>query len=121
MKKEIEVASWWWAQQIFDNVAHDQLVRFQKVLVTALETKFRGHWDEGFPLKGNGFRSLMVSPHSNRIDDVLNKAAAEVGVKDLKQRLPPYQEIIMWVDPGEVIVKYGADKRLVLYKDTARV
>eukprot|EP01097_Dermamoeba_algensis_P002149 TRINITY_DN1856_c0_g1_i2.p1 TRINITY_DN1856_c0_g1~~TRINITY_DN1856_c0_g1_i2.p1 ORF type:complete len:138 (+),score=23.04 TRINITY_DN1856_c0_g1_i2:76-489(+) len=115
MKKEIDTAAWWWAQQIFTNVSHKQLIQFKDSLARVLENKFRGHWDEKAPLQGNAFRSLMVSPYTP-VDEALQKAAEELGVTDLRSQLPFNQEIIMWVDPGEVMVKLGNDKRITLYK-----
>lgn len=77
----------------------EQLTRFSDNLAVALMEKFRNHWYEDKPSKGQGFRCIRVSRDEPR-DTVLLKVARRCGLQYSDLNLPC--ELTLWVDPHEV-------------------
>lgn len=104
MKKEIEVASWWWTTQLrLNDLSQEQVLLFQNCLTDLLLQKYQNHWYEDNPLRGHAYRSILYE--GNKLDSVLLQAAEKAAIKNLNDRLQA-TPMIMWIDPGEIEVKY---------------
>jgi len=115
MKDEIAVASRW----IIDNIVEredlptESLVLFENQVQALLEERFKGHWYEREPFRGQAFRAVIVDEHST--DRLIVNAAEKSGIVDLERRLR--RRWMLWVDPGEVEVKDEiTNQRTLLYK-----
>jgi hypothetical protein len=119
MKNEIDAASTWWVSQV--TVARaDQLHAFRHALWTALHERFRGHWYESEPHRGQGFRCISYLPEEEKVDDLLNDSATAAGLDVAKCFQALEGGVTMWVDPGDVEVKFLSTRRhKVLYKNNA--
>lgn len=76
-------------------------------LVIALQDKYKGHWYNESPSKGQAFRCIRINS-SQREDPELMRACEESGVEYADLGLP--RELTLWVDPGEVVCRYGEKK-----------
>jgi hypothetical protein len=104
MKKEVEIASWWWTSQLkLQDLSQEQVLAFQNNLMEILLSRYMNHWYEDDPLRGHAYRSILWE--NNKVDPVLVAAAERSKVKDIGSRInsPP---LVMWVDPGEIEVRY---------------
>lgn len=76
-------------------------------LVIALQDKYKDHWYSESPSKGQAFRCIRIN-NSQREDPELMRACEESGVLYADLGLP--RELTLWVDPGEVVCRYGEKK-----------
>jgi hypothetical protein len=55
-------------------------------------------------------------------DALLDEAAGTVGLTNLRQRMPPDNDVVMWIDPGHVAIKNNSTGRShTLYNHAAPV
>lgn len=111
MKREIEAAVTWLTNLLRarQDLSTTQLEDFKSALRSILEEKFQGHWYENPPWRGQGYRSIMSD--GDVIDSVLLAAAKKANINDLVKRLP-HEGFIMWIDFGDVEVRYN-DSQMV--------
>eukprot|EP01121_Diplochlamys_sp_Union-15-3_P014086 TRINITY_DN4451_c0_g2_i1.p1 TRINITY_DN4451_c0_g2~~TRINITY_DN4451_c0_g2_i1.p1 ORF type:complete len:244 (+),score=38.47 TRINITY_DN4451_c0_g2_i1:151-882(+) len=113
---EVNVASSWWLERLDkDNLTAEQLGMFRDNFVTLLKQKYDRHWYPETPERGNGYRSLFCSPFL--VDKIILEASRRSYIGNIHKRLKLEESIIMWVDPGNVVVKYfdRNDDPIVLY------
>jgi len=104
MKQEIEAAARWFVNLLKSkDLEFDQLAKFETTLVQLLTAKYTNHWYTNTPWRGQGYRSIIIDEYS--IDKLLKKAARAADIDDVHKRMPT-DSFVMWVDPGEVEVKY---------------
>ena len=118
MKNEIDAATLWWVSQV--TARPDQSHTFKQSLCSALYERYNGHWYESEPFRGQGYRCISYLPEENKIDDVLLDSAKKAGL-DLTSLLQGLEGgVTMWVDPGDVEVKFISSRRhKILYKNSA--
>lgn len=67
------------------------------------------------PWRGQGYRSILSEDCAHVVDHVLRHAAREAHITDLPYRMPA-EAFVIWVDPGDVEVKFLKSHRTeVLY------
>jgi protein Tob/BTG len=79
---------------------------FRRSLQSLLYRHYNGHWNSANPLKGSAFRCLRI----NGMLDPLVKRAAEASrlpLRKVRQAFPA--ELTVWVDPGDVSVRFGEE------------
>ncbi|XP_059141785.1 BTG family protein-like [Physella acuta] len=106
MKPEIDAAAEF-LSRIFlahDNITKEKVGEFKQHLSTLLEERFRNHWHETCPTKGQAYRCIRVCPEEP-LDPILEKVCFEVGINPGDFNLP--FELTLWVDPTEVVCKFG--------------
>ncbi|KAM0683961.1 Protein btg1 [Mitosporidium daphniae] len=86
---------------VLSNCSTVQIDAFQESLIDLLCSKFATHWDVSNPIKGNAFRSLMVS--CSYVDPILQEAARRCSFEI--SMFPT--ELTIWIDPGEVTYRFG--------------
>lgn len=82
----------------------EQLAKFSDNLAVALIEKYRNHWYEDKPMKGQAFRCIRVSFEEPR-DTLLLKVARKSGLKYSHLGLPA--DLTLWVDPNDVSCRFG--------------
>ncbi|XP_054760302.2 protein BTG3-like [Lytechinus pictus] len=82
----------------------EQLSKFSEKLALTLVEKFRNHWYEDKPSKGQAYRCIRVSRNEPR-DSVISKTAKDCGIHYNHLNLPA--ELTLWVDPMEVSCRFG--------------
>jgi len=110
--EEIVVGARWWRNQVgkCDKVSDERADLFFEALIPLMCSRFGGHWYESEPLRGQAYRAISLDT-MNEVDAVLSKASQRAGI-DLYDCFPePIEHVIMWVDPGEVVVKIFSDQR----------
>lgn len=117
--KEIQVASWFFAsnlnQQVQPPLSQQHILDFQKELAFALEQKYANHWHPETPERGHAFRSVLID-HTRLIDDVILTAARRANIPMISQRLSRLPSLLMWIDPSNVTVQYiPTNRQQVLY------
>jgi len=67
--------------------------------------KFQDHWYPERPTKGSAYRSIRIS--KEKVDKILINAAIDVGLnlQEILESLP--NDLIIWIDPGEVSYRIG--------------
>jgi hypothetical protein len=106
MKPEIKAATEF-LSRIFlahDNITQEKVGEFKQHLAALLEERFRDHWHEGCPTKGQAYRCIRVCP-DEALDPLLEKVCIDVGICVEDFNLP--FELTLWVDPTEVVCKFG--------------
>lgn len=104
MKPEINAATEF-LSRIFlahDNITREKVGEFKQCLAGLLEERFRDHWHESCPTKGQAYRCIRVCPEE-ALDPILEKVCNDVGVSVADFNLP--FELTLWVDPTEVVCK----------------
>lgn len=86
-----------------DSIPKEKVEEFSSELSSALVEKFKNHWYETEPTKGQGYRCIRINP-SEPIDPAILKAANQCGLQYTDLNLP--QELTLWVDPKEVCCRY---------------
>jgi len=81
-----------------------QIEVFKASLKTSLSHKFASHWSPNEPMKGNAYRSILVT--QGLIDPVLAQSAKAAGLASLNKRWFP-SELIIWIDPLDVTYRIG--------------
>ena len=77
-----------------------QIQSFGENLSQILQERFRNHWYEHEPTKGQGYRCIRIN-EARPVDPILEQAAMVTqGLKYGDLRLPP--EMTLWVDPHDV-------------------
>ncbi|CAH1796057.1 unnamed protein product [Owenia fusiformis] len=87
-----------------ENLSKEQVKEFSAKLSQLFVDKFKNHWYDDCPTKGQGYRCIRIN-ESRPFDPVLEKAANDVGVKYEDLKLPT--ELTLWVDPMEVCCRFG--------------
>ncbi|XP_071806407.1 maternal B9.10 protein-like [Asterias amurensis] len=82
----------------------EQMSKLSENLVSSLIEKFRNHWYEEKPSKGQAFRCIRIAKEEPR-DAVLARAAKKSGLKYDDMSLPT--DFTLWVDPLEVVCRFG--------------
>lgn len=77
----------------------EKLEEFSNQLSLVLVDRFKNHWYQEDPCKGQAYRCLRVH-HSEPADPVLTRAAVATGLHYDALNLP--NELTVWVDPAEV-------------------
>lgn len=113
MNTEIEAAVTFLADVIkaskFDESATET---FRQVLIALLAAHYEGHWYPNDPFKGSGYRCLRVNGVMNPL---LTKAAQLSGLPIKKFRHAFPVELTVWVDPGDVSVRFGEEGSIGVY------
>lgn len=87
-----------------ENISKEKVEEFSNILSALLVEKFKNHWYQEAPTKGQGYRCIRIDP-AEPTDPVLEKAAESCGLSYLDLNLP--QELTLWVDPQEVCCRFG--------------
>ena len=93
-----------------ESLTEEQVQKFCDSLSALLVEKFRNHWYEEDPMKGQGYRCIRIND-SGPVDSVLDKAASNSGLTYGDLALPP--ELTLWVDPKEVCCRWVATIRAI--------
>lgn len=103
--KEIEAASIWWTSQIERHIPKSKADKFKTLLQHHLLQKISGHWYEHDPLRGSGYRSILVD--ELQTDRTLLRVALECGddVYRVVKKILPKRPVVMWINPGYVSVR----------------
>ncbi|GFS01119.1 protein BTG3 [Elysia marginata] len=106
MKPEISAAAEFLSRVFLTHggVTKEKVAEFKKHLSAHLEERFVNHWHESSPTKGQAFRCIRVCPEE-ALDPILEKVCHEVGINTGDFLLPI--ELTLWVDPTEVVCKFG--------------
>jgi len=86
------------------NLTAEQMTKFSEKLALILVERFRNHWYEDKPSKGQAYRCIRVSRNEPR-DSVIEKTARDCGIHYNHLNLPA--ELTLWVDPMEVSCRFG--------------
>jgi len=112
MIPEINAAVEWLSQQMLsrrdDTLSEGQVERFKYFLRSILLKKFKTHWYERTPWRGQAFRSIMHDP-CRPLDPVLVDAANQAKITNLKHTLPT-DGFHLWIDPGEVEIRFDESR-----------
>jgi hypothetical protein len=115
MKHELQVASEWWAlqhqQELGTHTTHLLIAELEK----AIYQKIKNHWYENEKYRGSGYRAILCDEYQT--DDVLLSSLKSLGLTEL---IPKFKKATMFINPGEVIVKFGSYERLELYRKEVR-
>jgi hypothetical protein len=101
MKLEVEAASTFLHQYL---ASHPRSKEIKKALSKALSKKFKGHWDEAKPIKGNGYRAINFIK-GMPLDDILTSISKTFRIKDMQLLFP--EELVLWCDPKCVSYRVG--------------
>lgn len=82
----------------------EDVSKFSEQLARVLMSRFRNHWYEENPSKGQGYRCIRISYDEPR-DGALEKAAEASGINYDVLNLPA--DMTLWVDPREVTCRFG--------------
>jgi len=74
-------------------------------LVLALCHRYKNHWFVDHPERGQAYRAVEISKGRQFYDSMLLVVAENLGFSKSDLRLP--YDICIWVDPGEVAVRFG--------------
>ncbi|KAL0490984.1 BTG family protein [Acrasis kona] len=99
MRNEIRAAAAWWGKQIEKKINSE----VQYSLENELEVKLLGHWYEDEPVRGSGYRAILVD--ELQTDDLLLRVARTCNIpkKDFEDAMP--RPVVMFIDPSRVCVK----------------
>lgn len=106
MKEEVDAAAAF-LSRIFlahDNITKEKVQEFTSQLSGVLQERFRDHWHESCPTKGQAYRCIRICPEEP-LDPLLEKVCNQVGINVDDFNLP--MELTLWVDPKEVVCKFG--------------
>ncbi|XP_071958418.1 protein BTG2-like [Antedon mediterranea] len=82
----------------------EQLNTFSDKLTVALAGKYRNHWYEESPSRGQAYRCLRISPTVPQ-EPLLKRVANHSKLEYSQLCLP--RDMVLWVDPGEVSCRFG--------------
>ena len=109
MRREVAVASSWWADHIrkSDGASAETVAladQFERALADVLTAHYASHWYPDDVLRGSGYRAIV---YDHRIDTVLLAAAERVGIErsHLERLLAGARWKILLVNPGAVKVQ----------------
>jgi len=108
MKYETECAASFWSSKINPSLGKNTILIFEREVLTLLCEKFALHWYDSNPLRGQAYREITCDLASGQFDPVLLTAANRAGFSLCKHFLLQSNStgIRMWVDPGEVEIKF---------------
>lgn len=103
---EFYAAAGFWAKKISSHLRtlpYTQIQNFQEILLEGIKKRIEGHWYTDNPSKGQGYRALTCA---ESIDGLLLEAmrGAQLPNIDFRKMFP--SEIVMYIDPGNVSIKY---------------
>lgn len=108
MKEEIRVGVEF-LRQFLSNYGHqltpETIDKFASKLTILLFKRYVNHWYADIPLKGQAFRCLRLKRSENYIDPVLEQILKELRLTLNQLGLP--NDFTLWIDPGEVSVRFG--------------
>ncbi|XP_048119459.1 protein BTG3-like [Alosa alosa] len=109
MKREIAAVVFFLKRLIkkTGKVESEKVELFVERLMIALHDKYKGHWYNESPSKGQAFRCIRINS-AQREDPDLMLACVKSGVQYADLGLP--RELTLWIDPGEVVCRYGEKK-----------
>ena len=108
MKEEIHVGVEFLRQFLskYGNQLTQEIIdKFASRLTTILHERYINHWYINIPLKGQAFRCLRLRRSENYIDPVLEQILKELCLTLNQLGLP--NDFTLWIDPGEVSVRFG--------------
>jgi protein Tob/BTG len=119
MKNEIDAATSWWMSQLSVSRT-DQLLAFRQALWSSLHERYKDHWYEEEPCRGQGYRCISYLPEEEKVDSLLIDSAKLAGL-DFAHCVQALEGgVTMWVDPGDVEVKFMSSRRhKVVYKNSS--
>jgi len=79
----------------------EQRKSFSDALADLLIQKYQNHWYLDNPLRGNGYRSIIILDHF--IDPMIMEAASRANIGNISELMPT--ELYLWIDPFEVSYK----------------
>ena len=82
-----------------ENLSPQQIEEFSNHLSLTMLERFKDHWYQDAPYKGQAYRCIRVN-HTEPADPTLNLAANACGLHYYDLNLPT--ELTVWVDPTEV-------------------
>lgn len=90
---------------------------FRRSLQAVLCRRYQGHWHSTMPLKGSGFRCLRIN---GKLDPLVELAAevSRLPLRKVRQAFPA--ELTVWVDPGDVSVRFGEEGSVGVFYESAR-
>lgn len=94
----------------------ERIESFRRMLMICMYDHYQNHWFPDKPFKGSAYRCLRIV--NQKMDPLIIKAGAEIGLTEsqLLDFLPA--EFTMWVDPSEVSYRIGEEGSIgVLYGD----
>lgn len=100
------------------NMDNDRMDCFKEMLQMIMVDHYQNHWFPEKPFKGSGYRCIRIV--NQKMDPLLAKAGAVIGLteQDLLNILP--REFTMWVDPREVSYRIGEEGSIgVLFGEDA--
>jgi hypothetical protein len=102
---ELIAAATFWARHLalcVKTATHTQIKSFRDTLLDGIKKRVEGHWYDDDPTKGQGYRALICA---ESIDRLLLEAAKQAQLSvDFRKLFP--NEVVMYIDPGNVSVKY---------------
>ncbi|XP_076457953.1 uncharacterized protein LOC143291753 [Babylonia areolata] len=106
MREEIEAAVHFVGRVITSSNSDpiSSFSEFKSELSKVMEERFKGHWHDDSPGKGQGYRSIRFHP-TDVLDPVLSQAAVQSKFSITYLRIPV--ELTMWVDPKDVSCRFG--------------
>uniref|UniRef100_A0A672GM37 Maternal B9.10 protein-like n=1 Tax=Salarias fasciatus TaxID=181472 RepID=A0A672GM37_SALFA len=106
MKEEIAAAVFFVARLVkrYGSLEKDGRERFATALTSVLFEKYKNHWHQDSPSRGQAFRCLRMNQVLPQ-DPVLQQACERGAVLYEDLGLP--RELTVWVDPGKVSCRYG--------------
>eukprot|EP00485_Elphidium_margaritaceum_P016942 CAMPEP_0202727028 /NCGR_PEP_ID=MMETSP1385-20130828/184913_1 /ASSEMBLY_ACC=CAM_ASM_000861 /TAXON_ID=933848 /ORGANISM="Elphidium margaritaceum" /LENGTH=660 /DNA_ID=CAMNT_0049393261 /DNA_START=70 /DNA_END=2052 /DNA_ORIENTATION=- len=121
MLEETLHAAHWWIERIISyhiNVESPSWQsHFELVMAELLRAKYQGHWHKNDPTRGSGYRAIS---NEYALDPILDKAAKAVShslPKNLERNVLTSDDrwLVMFVNPGEVIVRDKKFHEQVVY------
>ncbi|WAR04844.1 BTG3-like protein [Mya arenaria] len=89
-----------------DSIPKEKLEEFSTELSSTLVEKFKNHWYDEQPSKGQGYRCIRINP-LEPTDPAILKAASQCGLQYNDLNLPQELSLTLWVDPKEVCCRFG--------------
>lgn len=106
MHEEIEVGAVFVTRivSLSPKISEDKARQFQDCLKKVLLDRYKGHWYEHEPSKGQAYRCISTADGAKE-DPVLLKVANRCKVRYYDLQLPT--EMVIWIDPEEVTCRFG--------------
>eukprot|EP01128_Nolandella_sp_AFSM9_P008754 TRINITY_DN542_c0_g1_i1.p1 TRINITY_DN542_c0_g1~~TRINITY_DN542_c0_g1_i1.p1 ORF type:complete len:224 (-),score=40.91 TRINITY_DN542_c0_g1_i1:469-1119(-) len=109
--QESQVAARWWRDLLakHGSVSEGMADIFYDHLVVRIARHVSEHWYPEEPLRGQAYRSISVDTQ-NDIEKILLDAANKSRIHIQNCWPKKVQHLVMWIDPGEVVIKIYNDK-----------
>ncbi len=107
MREELEAAVDFIFKSFFklqDLQGSYDLQKLKNVLIEILEERYKNHWYENKPLKGQAYRCIRLRKNDANLDYVIDllinklKQTENINLENCLLK----SDITLWVDPGEV-------------------